>query len=362
MTTKASNARSREVLRKRRVLIVAPPGSQILDVVGPFQIFVRAAELLARNGHAPADNYSVEVITTSRGNGIKTNCGLTLYGNRNFRSVRGHVDTMLVAGGSETENPPENERLFRWLGKMASEARRFGSICTGTLLLAEAGLLNGKRVTTHWKWCAELARRCPQVTVEPDPIFVRDGNLYTSAGVTAGMDLALALVEEDFGSSLALEVARELVLYLRRPGGQSQFSAALSLQMTDRQPFRELEFWVLGRLAKDLSIPILAERVAMSPRNFARSFRREMGLTPARFVERLRVETARRRLEESRHYLKEIAAECGFGSADVMRRVFQRLLNTAPSKYRSHFKRNPSAIRAPDPVVKVQNLKSRRSY
>jgi transcriptional regulator GlxA family with amidase domain len=206
------------------------------------------------------------------------------------------------------------------------------------MLLARAGLLDGRRATTHWNWCEVLIRRAPRAQVDPDPIFVRDKNVYTSAGVTAGMDLALALVEEDHGSRLALQVARNLVLYLRRSGGQSQFSAALSLQLTDRKPLRDLEAWVLDNLDKPLTVPVLAQRVGMSPRNFARVFAKEMKTTPAKFVERLRVETARRRLEESQNSMESIANECGFGNVNSMRNVFQRALRIAPGQYRRHFR------------------------
>jgi transcriptional regulator GlxA family with amidase domain len=206
------------------------------------------------------------------------------------------------------------------------------------MLLARAGLLDGRQATTHWNWCELLMKRCPRAAVDPNPIFVRDGNVYTSAGVTAGMDLALALVEEDHGSALALQVARNLVLYLRRPGGQSQFSAALSLQLTDRKPLRELESWVLDNLTKPLNVPMLAERVAMSQRNFARVFTKEMKTTPAKFIERLRVEAARRRLEESQNSMETIAGECGFGNVNSMRNVFQRTLRIPPGQYRRHFR------------------------
>jgi transcriptional regulator GlxA family with amidase domain len=212
------------------------------------------------------------------------------------------------------------------------------------MLLGRAGLLDGRRATTHWSWCETLVRRAPRAKVDPDPIFVRDENIYTSAGVTAGMDLALALVEEDHGSKLALQVARNLVLYLRRPGGQSQFSAALSLQATDRKPLRELEAWVLDNLNKPLTVPVLAQRVAMSPRNFARVFTQELKTTPAKFVERLRVEAARRRLEESQNSMETIASECGFGNVNSMRNVFQRTLKIPPGQYRRHFRHGkPSA-------------------
>src|SRR5438270_11676487 len=215
------------------------------------------------------------------------------------------------------------------------------------MLLARAGLLDGRHATTHWSWCELLIKRCPRANVDPNPIFIRDGNVYTSAGVTAGMDLALALVEEDCGSHLTLQVARNLVLYLRRPGGQSQFSAALSLQLTDRKPLRELESWVLDNLHKPLTVPVLAQRVAMSARNFARVFTKEMKTTPAKFVERLRVEAARRRLEESQNSMEMIAGECGFGNVNSMRTVFQRALRIAPGQYRRHFRGRLGSIALP---------------
>ena len=226
---------------------------------------------------------------------------------------------------------------------MAQRVRRLGSVCSGAFVLAEAGLLDGRRATTHWSVCDALAQRYPRVRVDPDPIFIRDGRIYTSAGVTAGMDLALALVEEDHGREIALHVARELVLFLRRPGGQSQFSAQLALQTTDHQPLRELQAWIAEHPSADLSVATLAARVAMSPRNFARVFVRELGLTPARFVEQIRVEAARRRLEESAHGVDLIASECGFGSAESMRRSFVRTLRVPPSAYRSRFQTAASA-------------------
>jgi transcriptional regulator GlxA family with amidase domain len=204
-------------------------------------------------------------------------------------------------------------------------------------VLAAAGLLDGRRATTHWKWCSRLALAYPQIEVDADSIFVRDGSVYTSAGVTAGMDLALALVEEDFGGAAALWIARHLVLFARRPGGQSQFSVFLDLQATDREPLRDLQTWMAGQLDQNLSVERLAAQVHMSSRNFARVFRQQVGWTPARFVERLRVEAARRRLEESGTGLAQVALECGFGSADSMRRSFLRVLRVAPADYRRRF-------------------------
>jgi transcriptional regulator GlxA family with amidase domain len=321
----------------RRVAFVAGPGTEILDLVGPLQVFARAADIFAKQDPGAPPIYSVEVISTSPQRSFVTNCGLRITAHKTFREVRGKIDTMLVAGGSAIEHDETNIEVVRWLRKIAGRIRRIGSVCTGAMLLARAGLLDGRQATTHWNWCEILIKRAPRANIDPNPIFVRDGNVYTSAGVTAGMDLALALVEEDHGSALALQVARNLVLYLRRPGGQSQFSAALSLQLTDRKPLRELESWVLDNLNKPLTVPVLAQRVAMSPRNFARVFTKEMKTTPAKFVERLRVEAARRRLEESQNSMETIAGECGFGNVNSMRNVFQRALEIAPGQYRRHF-------------------------
>jgi transcriptional regulator GlxA family with amidase domain len=322
----------------RRIVFLAGPGTEILDLVGPLQVFVRASAIYCRENPNARPIYSVEVVSIGSDRSLIANCGLRFSAHKTFREVRGKIDTLLVAGGNAIEQDEINPEVVRWLRIVAGRIRRVGSVCTGAMLLARAGLLNGRRATTHWDWCETLIRRAPRARVESDPIFVRDENVYTSAGVTAGMDLALALVEEDYGSRLALQVARNLVLYLRRPGGQSQFSAALSLQLTDRKPLRELEAWVLDNLHKPLTVPLLAQRVAMSPRNFARVFINEMKTTPAKFVERLRVEAARRRLEESQNSMETIAGECGFGNVNSMRNVFQRALKIPPGQYRRHFR------------------------
>ncbi|HXM73695.1 MAG TPA: AraC family transcriptional regulator, partial [Chthoniobacterales bacterium] len=256
--------------RTRRIVFVAAPGTEVLDLVGPLQVFVRAAEMFGKQNPGYPPIYFVEVISASSQRSLVTNCGVRITAHKTFREVRGKIDTLLIAGGSAIEQDEINADVVRWLRKIARRIRRIGSVCTGAMLLARAGLLDGRRATTHWNWCHVLIKRAPRADVDPNPIFIRDENVYTSAGVTAGMDLALALVEEDHGSALALQVARNLVLYLRRPGGQSQFSAALSLQLTDRKPLLELESWVLDNLNKPLTVPVLAQRVAMSPRNFAR--------------------------------------------------------------------------------------------
>jgi transcriptional regulator GlxA family with amidase domain len=322
----------------RRIVFVAGPGTEILDLVGPLQVFARASDMYCRQNPGAHPIYSIEIVSISSSRSLTANCGLRFGANKTFRDVRGKVDTLLVAGGDAVEQNTVNAAAVRWLRNIARRTRRVGSVCTGAMFLARAGLLDGRRATTHWNWCETLIRRAPRADVDPNPIFVRDENVYTSAGVTAGMDLALALVEEDHGSRLALQVARNLVLYLRRPGGQSQFSAALSLQATDRKPLRDLEVWVLDNLNKPLTVPMLAQRVAMSPRNFARVFAKEMKTTPAKFVERLRVEAARRRLEESQNSMETIATECGFGNVNSMRNVFQRTLKIPPGQYRRHFR------------------------
>jgi transcriptional regulator GlxA family with amidase domain len=338
----------------RRVVFIAGPGTEILDLVGPLQVFARAAEMFGKQNPGSPPIYSVEVVTTSAHRSFVANCGLRVTAHKTFRRVRGKIDTLLIAGGSAIEQDEISSDVVHWLRKIAGRIRRIGSVCTGAMLLARAGLLDGRRATTHWNWCHVLIKRAPRANVDPNPIFVRDENVYTSAGVTAGMDLALALVEEDYGSRLALQVARNLVLYLRRPGGQSQFSAALSLQLTDRKPLRELESWVLDNLNKPLNVPVLAQRVAMSPRNFARVFTKEMKTTPAKFVERLRVEAARRRLEESQNSMETIAGECGFGNVNSMRNVFQRALKIAPGQYRRHFRSGHHLKRRPKAKASVK--------
>jgi len=322
----------------KTIVFLAAPQTQILDVAGPFQVFVRAAENYVRDHPGRTQPYTVRLVSTTFRKSVTTNCGLTITATDIFRSLRGPIDTLLVAGGTGVETASQEKELLLWLRRTSRRVRRLGSICTGAFLLASAGLLRGKRAATHWKWAPELAKRYTDITVDADSIYIRDGNTYTTAGVTAGMDLALALVEEDLGPAAALGVARELVLYLRRAGGQSQFSAALALQASDRKQIEDLRTWVIDNLSRDLRVAHLAAKAGMSPRNFARVFLNDTGLTPARFVERSRVEAARRRLEESQDKLEKIASDCGLGSVQGLRRSFQRVLHVPPSEYRSRFK------------------------
>ena len=308
----------------RRVVIVAFPGVQALDVAGPAEVFARAGGYDVRVA-APV----CEPLATGSGYAIVPELALA--------DVRGPIDTLLVAGGEGTRAAARDDDLRDWLRETAPRARRVASVCTGAFLLARAGLLDGRRATTHWAWCDELARRYPAVTVDPDPIFVADGNVRTSAGVTAGMDLALALVDEDLGPAAALRVARELVLFVRRPGGQAQFSTALAAQVAQHDPLRELQAWIAGNLGADLSVDALAARVHMSPRSFARAFRRETGTTPAVHVEAVRVEHARLLLESTAAPLPAVARASGFGTVETMRRAFARRVGAAPGAYRERF-------------------------
>jgi transcriptional regulator GlxA family with amidase domain len=314
----------------RRVVIVAFPGVQTLDVTGPAEVLRAATKI-----HPPG--YELTVVAPDEGP-LKTST-VTLAADLPIDACRFPIDTLIVAGGTGTRRAEDDERLIEWLKEAASRSRRVTSVCTGAFLLAKAGLLDGRRATTHWASCADLAQRYPAVSVEPDPIFVRDGAIATSAGVTAGMDLALALVEEDLGRDVALAAARWLVLFLKRPGGQAQFSAQLAAQTAERAPLRELQAWIPDHLDQDLSVPALARRSAMSERNFARAFRRETGMTPAAYVEAARVESARIALETGDLPVENVASQSGFGTVETMRRAFRRRVGVSPVDYRTRFRR-----------------------
>lgn len=316
----------------RVVEVLAYPAVQVLDVAGPVQVFASANDHVVAAGGAPA--YLIKVVAQG-GEGAAASSGLTLAAGPLTEGGE-TVDTLLVAGGKGAEAAAEDRALIDWVRQRAAQARRVASVCTGAILLAAAGLLDGRRAATHWEYCARLAQRFPAVRVEPEPIFVRDGSVWTSAGVTAGIDLALALVEEDLGSSVALAVARYLVVFLKRPGGQAQFSAALALQVAEDK-FGALHDWINSHLTEDLSLSVLADQAGMSERSFSRHYAEATGQTPARAIERLRVEAARRLLTESRTPVKRIVQRCGFGSEETMRRSFVRLLAVTPQDYRSRF-------------------------
>ncbi|MGZ4717499.1 MAG: GlxA family transcriptional regulator, partial [Acidimicrobiales bacterium] len=283
-----------------------------------------------------------EIVTAAATPGpMRTSSGLTIAADTTLAAVdeaAGSIDTLVVAGGAGVRRVLLDPATVEVIARLATRSRRVASVCTGAFLLAEAGLLDGHRATTHWARCREFADRYPAVTVDPDPIFTRDGDTYTSAGVTAGMDLALALVEDDLGREAALTVARHLVLFLRRPANQAQFSAQLSTQFADRDELRALQEWIADHVSEDCSVDRLAERAAMSPRHLARLFSEQVGTTVARYVEQVRVETARRRLEESSEPIASVAATCGFGTAETMRRTFLRSVGVGPAEYRRRFR------------------------
>jgi transcriptional regulator GlxA family with amidase domain len=315
---------------RRRIEILAFPDVQLLDVAGPLQVFASANEQ-ARVVGRPVP-YELAVVAERPRITASAGLGLAVHA---LPRPGAPLDTLVVAGGYGVERACTNAALVRWVAARATVARRVASVCSGAFLLATAGLLDGRRAVTHWQRCADFARRFPAVRLEPDPIFVHDGKLWTSAGITAGIDLALALVEADLGRKLALAVARQLVVFLKRPGGQAQFSATLALQHGDAR-FERLHAWIADNLRGDLSVAALAAAASMSERSFVRHYHRATGTTPARAIERLRVEAARHGLEQGLP-VKRAAARSGFGSEETMRRSFLRLLGATPQAYRERF-------------------------
>ena len=316
-----------------RIAILAFPRFQLLDVAGPADVFTEAARQLGQ-----PDAYQVQVIS-AEGGMLQSSSGLRLAVDATVAAHRGAIDTLLVAGSPRIEDMASDVKLQEWLRRKSGTVRRYGSVCTGAFVLAAAGLLDEKRVATHWNCAGRLASAYPHAHVEADAIYVKDGKLFTSAGVTAGMDLALAMVEEDHGRELALRVARELVMFLKRPGGQSQFSAHLAAQTSARTDVREVQGHVLDHLKSDLSVAALAGRAGMSERTFARVFRSETGTTPAAFVEKARIDAARRLAEESDLPAKRLANAVGFANVDGFRRAFSRCLGVSLVEYRRRFAR-----------------------
>ncbi|MFJ8228957.1 GlxA family transcriptional regulator [Streptomyces sp. NPDC094448] len=313
---------------ERTVLVVLYDGVQSLDVTGPADVFAGA-------GWAAGDPAAYRLSTASPGaRPVRTGSGMRLLPDTDLESAP-VPHTVIVPGGADgSDSSPE---VVDWLREHGPRAERLVSVCTGSFLLAAAGLLDGHRATTHWAFCDEFAREYPEIDVDPEPIFVRDGRISTSAGVTTGIDLALALVEEDHGREAALVVARHLVVFLRRPGNQAQFSAPLAAQTAHREPLRDVQRWIAENPDRDLSVASLAARARLSPRHFARAFHAETGVTPGRYVERIRLEHARRLLEETTRGVEEVSRACGYGTPEAMRRAFVRNLDTAPLEYRRRF-------------------------
>jgi transcriptional regulator GlxA family with amidase domain len=328
MASSSKHGRSRQRSSSRRIVVVIVPPVDELDLVGPLQVFNSVNRLAGR------PIYTIEIVTNTNQMKVDGEGGvLTFIARHHFNKVKGACDSVLLVCGLGSRSV-RDAAMSAWLRKMVVAVRRLGAVCVGSFLLAEAGLLNGRRATTHWRFGRELAARYPRVLVEHEPLWVKDGNIYTSAGISAGIDLALAWVEEDCGAALAHEAARELVLFLRRPGGQPQVSVSLASQASEMASMRELQIWIAEHLEAKLSVEDLAGRMSMSVRNFERVFTREVGTTPSQYVLQVRVEAARRLLERTDGGLKQVASAAGFGSVDVMRRAFIRLLAITPRRYR----------------------------
>jgi transcriptional regulator GlxA family with amidase domain len=314
----------------RRVVILAFEGVNGVDISGPMEVLAQATQV-------SPPGYAIEVRAPSP-EPVPTTSGLLLTPHGTLADCTGPIDTLIVTGGEGNRQLMQDPAFLHQLRSLAARSRRVASVCTGALVLAAAGLLDGRRATTHWQFCDFLSSRFPRVEVEPDAIFVRDDDVITSAGITAGMDMTLSLVEEDVGREVALTVARSMVMFTRRAGGQSQFSASLSAQLAERDPLRDLQEWMVDHVDEDLSVPALASRACMSPRNFARAFRAETGVTPAVYVRGLRVERARTALEAGELQIQEIALQCGFGTVEAMRRAFRDSLGIGPAAYRARFR------------------------
>jgi transcriptional regulator GlxA family with amidase domain len=325
----------------RRIVFAVFPGFQILDLTGPHEVFTQAARMtgtVGGTGGPGADAPRTVIDVVAAGDGpVTASGGLAVSPTLTTAQVAGPVDTLVAVGGGGVRQACRDREFVEWFATTARAARRTASVCSGAFLLAEAGLLDGRRAVTHWTACAALAARYPAVTVDADPIFVRDGDVWTSAGVTAGIDLALAMVEADHGPEVSRVIARHLVMFVQRPGGQAQFSAQLSAQRPDRPPLRELLDWIADHLGDDLAVPALAARAGMSERHFARVFRAETGRTPAAYVESSRIEAARRLLESTGTPLDAVARRCGFGTVETLHRSFKRRVRVTPGEYRRHF-------------------------
>lgn len=323
--------------------MIAYKDTQILDITGPLEMFSAANSILKRNGDVGPAPYDIKLVAEEEGP-FKTTGGLYLVAEGSYSETFDAIDTLMISGGDGTRDALKEQPLLASIKRHAAMARRVVSICSGAFLLAEAGLLKGRRATTHWAACAWFKERYPDVELEEDAIYVRDGNVWTSAGVTSGLDLALALIAEDLGTDLAMEVARKNVIFMMRPGGQSQFSSHLTASSSGDGPVGRVMTYVVDHMGEDCSVPRLAEVAAMSERTFLRRFSEAAGMTPAKFVEAIRLETARQRLEATQDPVETIAGTCGFGSTERMRRTFQRQLGVAPGQYRTRFQ-HPGAER-----------------
>lgn len=334
MRSNSAKVADREDMTARRVVILIYSGVTLLDVAGPAQTFSSA-----NNVESYADKAGYEVILTSlHGGAVMTDSGIEMNTVSISEASKKAIDTMVVAGGNGVFETLEEHKLVEWIAEQSHKCRRTASTCMGSFLLAEAGLLDGHPVTTHWRYIPELQRRYPNISVQKDPLFIRNDNIWSSAGVTAGIDLALAMVEEDLGHDAAMQVAQSLVVFFKRPGGQPQFSNVLLAQKQDDDgTFSELHAWIMGNLQNDLSVDNLAKRVAMSPRTFSRLYKKRTGHTPAKSVEIMRVDSAKRQLERGLDPLVTVAFKSGFSDEQGLRRAFRRHVGISPSDYRDKF-------------------------
>ena len=320
---------------RRRTLFVTMPDGDPFDLIGPMTVLNDANWHLENSGR-PDLGYDIEVVTNKPGTVYQVN-GFQMVVDKSCYQVRDQVDTIIFQAVDYNGECLKDCRFIDWVWQIAPHVRRLATACVGTYVLAEAGLLDGRRATTHWSACADFRRRYPKVELDPEPIFVKDGKFYSSAGVTSILDLMLALVEEDYGSELALRVAQSMVMFLRRPANQAQFSTQLNGSMADDMKIRTVMAYVAEHPDRDLSVEVLAEMAKMSPRNFTRVFTREAGVTPGKFVEQSRLESARGRLEQSKMPINQVASKCGYSTADGMRVAFDRNLGVGPSEYRRRF-------------------------
>ena len=327
---------------RRSVFIVAFDGMQPLDAVGPHEVFAGATAVLAAKKRSNA-GYDLSIVS-DHGTPITTESGLQIVTSP-FPSGRLRIDTLLIPGGEGSLKARYDTVLLDWIRKAARNSRRVATVCSGTFIGAEAGLLDGRTVTTHWARAPQLAEEYPRLTVDADPIYTRDGSVWTSAGVTAGIDLALAMVEADYGTDIAQTVARWMVMFLHRPGGQTQFAAPVWIPRAARTTVRAAQDHIDNNPGDDHRLDLLATRAAMSSRHFSRVFTAEVGETPARYVERVRVEFARSALETTASPLDVIALNCGLGTAESLRRAFQRRVGVAPDAYRRRFRSQPKHAR-----------------
>ena len=329
--------------KKKLIVVIPMPGIFLLDIAGPCDVFMAADRTLSENTGTGRSGYELLLASPVDTKNIVTRSGIKIDCPVMVSEITRPIDTLIVAGFSRMQLQ-SGHPFFQWLRRIYPKVRRIGSVCIGTYALAEAGILDGKQATTHWEFSQEFQRRYPAVKVDTNPFYTRDCNVYTSGGVASGIDLALALVEEDFGHAVALNAARKLVLPLKRPGYQSQFSTLLQIHSLENSIAGKLHPWLIRHLAEELSVEHLAEHSNMSVRNFTRVFLKETGLTPAKFVEKLRIEVSRKYLEDSDLAVDQIAVKCGLGGLVSMRRTFMRHMMVSPSEYRRSFRTSLNTI------------------